>query len=76
MTEVAEQIFDLPVRLGAPAGIGGLAEPSSGPQFATAAGLALYSARHRAPDPNRFSVSTGMFLKIGHRVRTFFADMF
>ncbi len=76
MTEVAEQIFDLPVRLGAPAGIGGLAERASGPHYATAVGLALYSARHRAPDPNRFSVSTGMFLKLGHRVRTFFADMF
>ena len=75
LTEVAEQVFDLPVRLGSPAAVGGLAEPAAGPHYATAAGLALYSARHRAPDA-RFPVSTGVLLKLGHRVRTWFAEMF
>ena len=75
MTEVAEQVFDLPVRLGSPASVGGLAEPAAGPHYATAVGLALYSARHRTPD-SRFPVSTGALLKLGHRVRTWFAEMF
>jgi cell division protein FtsA len=76
MVEVAEQIFDLPVRQGTPVGIGGLTEPASGPHFATAVGLALHSARHRSPDARRFPVSSGMIVKLGHRVRTWFADMF
>ena len=76
MVEVAEQIFDLPVRQGMPTGIGGLAEPASGPHFATAVGLALHAARHRAPDAHRFPVSSGMIVKLGHRVRTWFAEMF
>jgi cell division ATPase FtsA len=36
MLEVAEQVFDLPVRLGQPGGVNSLTEPASGPQFATA----------------------------------------
>ena len=48
MSEVAEQVFDLPVRQGQPTGVGGLTEPESAPQFATAVGLALYGARNRA----------------------------
>ena len=76
MVEVAEQVFDLPVRLGRPGGVNGLTEPASGPQFATAVGLALYSARHTKDHPRGFTVSPGMFIKLGHRVRTWFADMF
>ncbi len=40
--EVAEGIFDLPVRRGEPAGIGGLADRVSTPDFATSTGLILY----------------------------------
>ena len=47
MPEIAEQIFDLPVRRGAPAGVGGLADTSSSPAFATAVGLVLYAHRNQ-----------------------------
>ncbi len=40
--EVAEGIFDLPVRRGDPSGVGGLADRVSTPDFATATGLILY----------------------------------
>jgi cell division protein FtsA len=76
MVEVAEQVFDLPVRLGQPGGVNGLTEPASGPQFATAVGLALHSARHAKDHPRGFSVAPGMFVKLGHRVRNWFAEMF
>ena len=36
MPEIAEQIFDLPVRRGAPEGVGGLADHVNSPAFATA----------------------------------------
>lgn len=40
--EVAEEIFDLPVRRGDPAGVGGLIDRVATPDFATSVGLILY----------------------------------
>jgi len=40
--EVAEGIFDLPVRRGDPSGVGGLVDRVSTPDFATSVGLILY----------------------------------
>lgn len=42
LEEVAEEIFDLPVRRGDPTGIGGLVDRVSTPDYATAVGLILY----------------------------------
>jgi cell division protein FtsA len=53
MPEIAEQIFDLPIRRGSPAGVGGLADHVNSPAFATAVGLTLYAQRNRASDPTR-----------------------
>jgi cell division protein FtsA len=50
--ELAEQIFDLPVRRGLPAGVAGLADVVRSPIYSTAVGLALWGARgHRVPGP-------------------------
>ncbi|HYQ88783.1 MAG TPA: cell division protein FtsA [Candidatus Binatia bacterium] len=43
MTELAEQVFDLPVRLGVPMGISGLTEAVCDPRFATGVGLAIHA---------------------------------
>jgi cell division protein FtsA len=40
--EVAEEIFDLPVRRGDPTGVGGLVDRTNTPDYATAVGLLLY----------------------------------
>lgn len=48
IAEVAEQVFNLPVRVGKPIGIGGLSDMVSGPDFATAVGLVLYGAEQYA----------------------------
>src|SRR6185369_10254863 len=53
MPEIAEQIFDLPIRRGSPAGAGGLADHVNSPAFATAVGLVLYGHRHVALEPAR-----------------------
>jgi len=42
MEEVAEEIFDLPVRRGDPTGVGGLVDRVATPDYATAVGLILY----------------------------------
>jgi cell division protein FtsA len=50
--ELAEQVFDLPVRRGMPSGVGGLADGVRSPIYSTAVGLALYGARgHRGAEP-------------------------
>ena len=41
MPEIAEQIFDMPVRRGTPAGIGGLVDVVASPVYSTAVGLVL-----------------------------------
>ncbi len=42
MVEIAEQIFDMPVRRGFPMNIGGLVDVVSSPAFSTGIGLVLY----------------------------------
>jgi cell division protein FtsA len=44
--ELAENVFRLPVRLGAPQYLEGISEATSSPIFATAVGLLLYGERH------------------------------
>ena len=47
LCEVAEGIFEGPVRRGIPAGVGGLVDVVSRPEWATATGLLLYGHRHK-----------------------------
>ena len=53
LAEIAEQIFDLPIRRGAPAGVGGLSDHVASPGFATPVGLALYAHHNRPSDTAR-----------------------
>ncbi len=79
MTEMAEQVFDMPVRLGKPSGAGGLVEPFSGPQHAAAIGLALYGARHLDEGAKRripLALQTSGIGKVGGRVRQWLTEMF
>ncbi len=47
LTDLAEEIFGHPVRLGRPARLPGLAESVTGPGFAACAGLIAYAANYR-----------------------------
>ena len=46
--ELAEEVFELPVRLGVPQGGTGFSEVAGNPAFATAAGLLLYGKQHHS----------------------------
>ena len=72
--ELAEQLFDLPVRLGIPSGVGGLKEVVSSPMHATGVGLVLYGAAHL--DQHRFTRTSERSLvdKILNRMRQWFSD--
>jgi cell division protein FtsA len=77
MIEVAEQVFDMPVRCGLPGGVEGLVEPNSGPQHSTAIGLTLYSARHQKPRRRlALGVPSGALGRVGHRVKAWFCEKF
>lgn len=47
MVELGEEIFHLPVRLGMPRYVGGLADVVKTPRFATGVGLLLYGLEHQ-----------------------------
>jgi cell division protein FtsA len=73
-SEIAEQIFDLPIRRGSPTGIGGLADHVANPAYATAVGLVLYANRHRSSDGLR-SGGSALTRMVG-RLRTVFKEFF
>ena len=74
MPEIAEQIFDLPVRCGCPGEFGGLADHVNSPTFATPVGLVLYAQRNRVLDPAR--VGAGAFGRMAGRLRGIFKEFF
>ncbi len=68
LPELAEEIFEVPVRRGTPRGIGGLVDRVQGPEFATSVGLALFGSKHR--NRSRFRVYDGSsFRKVKSRMR-------
>ncbi len=48
ISEMAEQIFNMPVRVGSPVRVGGLTDIVSNPMYATGVGLVLYGYRYHA----------------------------
>jgi len=73
--ELAEQIFNLPVRRGTPIGIGGLVDLVNSPMYATGVGLVLYGSRHK--EQGRFKVGEGnIFSKVTHRMREWIGEFF
>jgi cell division protein FtsA len=73
--ELAEQIFNVPVRRGTPVGIGGLVDLVNSPMYATGVGLVLYGSRNMAQ--SRFKVGEGnIFSKVTHRMREWIGEFF
>jgi cell division protein FtsA len=75
MPELAEQIFNLPVRRGTPIGIGGLVDLVNSPMYATGVGLVLYGSRNRVQ--SRFKIGEGnIFTKVTHRMKEWIGEFF
>lgn len=75
MPELAEQIFDLPIRRGCPTGVGSLADHVNNPQFATAVGLVVYAQRNHVGEASRM-VGAGAFGRVAGRLRGLFKEFF
>jgi cell division protein FtsA len=74
--ELAEQIFDAPVRLGYPMGISGLVDVVNSPLYATGVGLVLWGARNRDSKFMPLYPSEGMFDRVVGRMKQWFAEAF
>ncbi|HZI93320.1 MAG TPA: cell division protein FtsA [Patescibacteria group bacterium] len=73
--EIAEQIFDLPVRRGSPAGVGGLIDGVSSPIYSTVVGLVMYGALSPA-QLVRPHVPAFLLGKVGVMMKSWFSELF
>ena len=73
--ELAEQIFNVPVRRGLPIGIGGLTAIIESPVFATGVGLLLYAARNIAKE-NMIRMEGNYINRLFRRFRQWILDFF
>jgi cell division protein FtsA len=75
MPELAEQIFNLPVRRGVPKGIGGLVDVVKNPLHATGVGLVLYGSRNQGSRifKNR---EDNVYHKVKERMREWIEEIF
>jgi cell division protein FtsA len=72
--ELAEQVFDMPVRVGVPHGLGGLADVVQNPIYATATGLLLYAHRHSTQNV-RPTEKHGLFRRLLQSMRRWFKEI-
>lgn len=75
MTEIAEQVFNLPVRRGLPAGISGLTDIVNSPMYSTGVGLVLYGYKNRNEDKFRVG-DKNIFGKITKRMKDWLSEFF
>ncbi len=75
--ELAQEMFNLPVKVGVPTGMGGLIETARSPVYATGVGLVLYGMDGQSPfEVLEDSDESKVFKKILRRMRAWFEDFF
>ncbi len=74
--EVAERVFDLPVRRGIPEVGGSLAESLKSPVYATGVGLALWGLARQASGVGTIAGDRGVISRLGRRLSGWFGDIF
>jgi len=74
--ELAEQVFDMPVRRGIPRGVGGLTDVISSPMYATGVGLGIYGSAHRDRRKFRQVTDRNIFDKVVARMKEWIGEIF
>ncbi len=72
--DVAESIFNLPVRIGKPSGISGLVDVVNNPMYATGVGLVMYGVRNQPSKKFRIR-DKHIFNGVMNRMRKWFKDV-
>jgi cell division protein FtsA len=75
---LAEDVLQVPVRLGAPRNVLGMVDVVNSPEYATAVGLVCFGAKHRPGGgrPSKRRREAGMFSKTIERMKHWFTDYF
>lgn len=73
--ELAEQLFNLPVRRGNPTGVGGLSDVVNSPMYATGVGLILYGSKRLTKDDLRKG-DIGAFGGMIRKIKQWFLEFF
>lgn len=77
IVELAEQVFDMPVKIGYPIGFGGLKDAVKNPSFATGVGLIQYGIKHREKNNLFFhGDDTQLFDSIFARMKQWIKEFF
>jgi len=79
MPELAEQVFNLPVRRGVPANIGGLTDVVNSPVYATGVGLVVYGSKNATvefPSHSAKSNDDNLFRRVARRMKEWFGEFF
>ena len=75
MPELAEQVFNVPVRRGIPRGIGGLVDVVRSPMYATGVGLVLEGIKRASEQ--RFKIrDNNIYSKVKGRMKEWFGEIF
>jgi cell division protein FtsA len=69
LEEVAEEIFDLPIRRGDPTGVGGLVDRVNTPDYATTVGLILYGFKQLEEKGIKKDRKKGLWVKVKNWLR-------
>lgn len=75
IAELGEQIFNVPVRRGCPAGVGGITDIIDNPLYATAVGLVIHGSRSRSVEHVPDSRLRRLIVYI-HTIKKWFDDFF
>jgi cell division protein FtsA len=76
IVELAEFVFDLPVKRAAPEKIAGFADMVRSPSFSTAVGLSLWGAESRGGTVRRTKVNAPNIGKMKDQLKNFISEMF
>jgi cell division protein FtsA len=71
---LAEQVFDMPVRIGSPTGISGLTEVVNSPAYATSVGMIMYGSSCLAK--SRAKNGAGFLGRTFNKIAQWFAELF
>ena len=76
VVELGEQVFEMPVRLGRPQGLGGLSDNVADPRFSTGVGLVLHAAQSEAGEEHTREKRVQGERRSGFDLRRWFGDLF
>ncbi|MDX2448577.1 MAG: rod shape-determining protein, partial [Desulfobacterales bacterium] len=74
ISDIAESIFNLPVRIGKPSGITGLVDVVNNPMYATGVGLVMYGVRNQVTKKFRIR-DKHIFNGVMSQMRKWFKDV-